>query len=132
MTSSLSPKQISELKQRLNQRFQTLLEEIRQELLKSDNEQYIQLADKVHDAEEESAADLLVDVNLAIIDLHVSEIRDIEAALLRIAGDTYGICIDCDGDIGYERLQAYPTAKRCHNCQRIYEQRPAAKGQPTL
>ena len=132
MASILSPKQVSELKLRLEQRSQTLLEEIRQELLTSDNEQYIQLADKVHDAEEESVADLLADVNLAIINLHVSEIRDIEAALLRIAGDTYGICIDCDGDIGYERLLAYPTAKRCHHCQRIYEQHPAAKGQPTL
>jgi DnaK suppressor protein len=132
MISGLLSEQISELKQRLNERSQTLLEEIRQELLKLDDEQYIQIAGKVHDAEEESIADLLADVNLAIIDLHINEIRDIEAALLRIAGDMYGICIDCDGEIGYERLQAYPTAKRCHNCQRLHEQRPAAERQPTL
>ncbi len=132
MILGLSSKQLSGLKQRLNQRSQTLLQEIRQQLLKSDNEHYIELAGWVHDAEEESVADLLADVNLAIIDLHINEIRDIEAALLRIAGDTYGICIDCDDEIGYERLQAYPTAKRCHNCQRLHEQRPAAKGQPTL
>ena len=132
MTSGLLSKQISELKQRLNERSQTLLEEIRQELLKLDDEQYIQIAGKVHDPEEESIADLLADVNLAIIDLHINEIRDIEAALLRIAGGTYGICLDCDGEIGYERLQVYPIAKRCHNCQRLHEQRPAAEGQPTL
>lgn len=132
MTPGLLLKQISELKQRLTERSQALLEEIRQELLKSDDEQYIQIAGRVHDAEEESIADLLVDVNLAIIDLHINEIRDIEAALLRIAGDTYGICIDCDGEIGYERLQAYPTAKRCYTCQRLHEQRPAAERQPTL
>jgi DnaK suppressor protein len=74
----------------------------------------------------------LADVNLAIIALHINEIRDIEVALLRIAGDTYGICINCDSQIGYERLQAYPAAKRYHNCQRLHEQRPAAEGQPTL
>lgn len=53
MTSGLLSKQISELKQRLNERSQTLLEEIRQELLKSDDEQYIQLAGEVHDPEED-------------------------------------------------------------------------------
>ncbi|NIO41267.1 MAG: TraR/DksA family transcriptional regulator, partial [Burkholderiales bacterium] len=40
---------------------------------------------------------------------------------MRMATGTYGICIECEGDVGYKRLQAYPTAKRCHRCQTQYE-----------
>ena len=79
MPSVLSDKQINELKKQLKQRFFELREEIRQELLESDNEHFIELAGQVHDMEEESVADLLVDLNLAIIDQHVEEIREIDA-----------------------------------------------------
>ncbi len=132
MESGLSLKQVEELRHRLNHRSVKLREEIRQELLVSDQEQYITLAGKVHDVEEESVADLLSDVNLAIIDLHVHEVRDIEAALLRIAGGAYGVCIDCDDEIGYERLLAYPTAKRCYACQTKYEKAATASRPSTL
>ena len=35
--------------------------------------------------------------------------------------------IDCDTDIAYQRLVAYPTAKRCIECQRDREQRNAVR-----
>jgi RNA polymerase-binding protein DksA len=117
MTADLVPRQIAGLNIVLQERLDSLLEEVRQELLKSDDEQYVQLADQVHDVEEQSVADLLADVNLAIIDLHIHEVRDIEAALIRIRTGTFGACIDCGEEIGYPRLQAYPIAKRCHDCQ---------------
>lgn len=132
MPSELSDKQISELKERLDRRFYDLREEIRQELLASDNEQYNQLAGQVHDTGDQSVADLLVDINLAIIDLHVEEIRDIDAALLNISTGNYGICMDCNGDIDYQRLQANPEARRCYTCQTSYEQHYAQKGHPKL
>jgi len=132
MTAVLAPSQICELKTLLQERIATLLGEVRQELLKSDDEQYIQIAGQVHDVEEQSVADLLADVNLAVIDLHINEIRDIEAALIRIRTGTFGRCIDCDEKIGYPRLQAYPTARRCRNCQVQYEMAQAPKPAPTL
>ena len=55
----------------------------------------------------------LADLNLAIVDRHVLELRDIEAARARIADRTYGACVDCGDDIAPERLRAWPTAKRC-------------------
>jgi RNA polymerase-binding transcription factor len=132
MPSDLSDKQINELKKELKQRFFELREEIRQELLESDNEHFSELAGQVHDMEEESVADLLVDLNLAIIDQHVEEIREIDAALLRIARGEYGACADCGDAIGYERLKVRPAAQRCHTCQVRFEQNYAQKGQASL
>lgn len=51
----------------------------------------------------------------------VGEVRDIVAAEERVAAGRYGICIDCGDDIGYERLKAYPSAKRCLSCQQHRE-----------
>lgn len=126
MTAKLSDAQINELKLALKSRYRDLREEIRQELLSSDNEQYIDLAGQVHDMEEESVADLLVDLNLAIIDRHIRELQAIDAALLRIANNEYGICIECEGEIGYPRLKVNPAALRCHDCQERYEHTHAA------
>lgn len=58
----------------------------------------------------------------AVINQDVEDIRDIEAARIHLSADVYGICTDCDKAIAYERLLAYPTAKRCIRCQRRYEQ----------
>ena len=99
----------------------SLREEIRRELLKSDDEHFIDLAGQVHDLEESSVADLLVDLNLAMLDQHVDEIRDIDAAMIRIMTGEYGICIDCGCETGFSRLRAVPTAKRCQSCQAAYE-----------
>ena len=45
------------------------------------------------------------------------ELQDIEAALARIGDGSYGICIECGGEIGRARLKADPTAKRCLPCE---------------
>lgn len=118
----LTQTQIQEIRNSLKRRFAELRETIRQELLTSDEQNYIELAGKVHDIEEESVADLLVDLQLASIDRHVNEIREIDAALLRIADHSYGRCADCDSDIESQRLLIQPTAKRCLSCQTRYEQ----------
>ncbi len=132
MVSKLSEAQIREFKQKLQERFEQLRQETRQILLRSDDEHYIDLAGKVHDLEEESVANLLVDLDLAEIDWHVQEIRDIEAALMRIQSGTYGVCADCVGPIDVARLQVYPTAKRCHRCQERYEKSHVQVGHPSL
>jgi DnaK suppressor protein len=52
-----------------------------------------------------------------------AELGDIEAALGRMDAGTYGQCTDCAVTIPPARLSAYPTAKRCINCQTVAEQR---------
>ena len=81
----------------------------------------------VHDTGEASVADLLEDVELATVDRHIDEIRDIDAALLRIAHGTYGSCIDCEGPIESRRLEVQPTARRCHACQTKLEDKPVSE-----
>lgn len=41
----------------------------------------------------------------------------IEAALRRHSVDEYGLCMGCEEDIGYARLQAQPEAPFCIDCQ---------------
>ena len=57
---------------------------------------------------------------------------DIDAAMIRITNDSYGTCCDCNEPIEVQRLQAYPTATRCHECQERYEQRHIQAGHHSL
>ena len=116
----------------LEQRFLEVREEIRQALLASDEQSYIELAGRVRDREDASVADLLVDVTLADVDRLLTEIRDIDAALLRIADGSYGVCPDCGEDIEVPRLEAWPTAKRCRPCQARHENLTVSSRGPSL
>ena len=121
----VTARQVSELKSRLEERSRILRAEIRQELLDSDEEHYIDLAGQVHDLEEESVADLLIDLGLSIIDMHINELREVEAALRRIHVGAYGVCVDCDDELELDRLRAFPAARRCLLCQEDYERNHA-------
>ena len=121
---SLSERQISQLKARLRRRFDALREAVRQELVQADEEQYSELAGSVADPGDDSVADQLADMNLPVIDQHINEIRQVEAALMRIARGTYGVCVDCEEAIAPQRLRAYPVAERCYRCQSRLEEQP--------
>ncbi len=128
----LSAKQIGEFRTLLERRYRQLREEIRTILLESDEEQFQKLAGEVHDMEELSVADLLVDLNYAEIDHLLSELREVEDALKRIREGTYGICIDTGEPIELERLKAYPTASRTTRAQAIYERTHAGEEHSSL
>jgi DnaK suppressor protein len=132
VTGELTKEQVAELKGRLDDRRQRLQQEIREELLRSDEAHYIDLAERVHDEAEESVADLLVDFSIAIIDRQIRELKEIEQALKRIAMGSYGTCIDCGEPIGFKRLEAHPEAKRCVSCQGVFERTYAQDGTPKL
>lgn len=57
----------------------------------------------------------------ALNEHETAELGDIDAALERIRAGTYGICTDCSVSIPPARLSAYPTAKRCIDCQSLSE-----------
>jgi RNA polymerase-binding protein DksA len=50
-------------------------------------------------------------------------LADIDAALKRIEGGTYGICTNCGEPIALERLEALPWATLCIDCKRDRERR---------
>ena len=49
----------------------------------------------------------------------------IDAALRRHASDEYGLCMECEEEIGYARLKAQPEAPFCIECQSNKETRNA-------
>jgi RNA polymerase-binding protein DksA len=132
MTKILETRQLDELRASMEARARQLREEIRGTLLKSDSEQYQQIADSVHDLEDDSFADLMVDVNLAEIDRDLEELRAIDAATIRMAEGNYGRCEDCDRPIDIERLRLTPFANRCFDCQSVYERMHFQKNGHTL
>jgi RNA polymerase-binding protein DksA len=106
----------------LAERKQHLAEEMRRVLARSNNERYADILAGGGDAGDSSIADLLSDVTFAEVARDAAEVRDISAAQARIAAGTYGLCIDCGEPIGRQRLQAYPSAKRCLADQQRREQ----------
>ena len=132
MNRTLENKQVESLRAAMRQRQTQLREEIRQTLIKSDSEHYLQIADSVRDLEDESFADLIVDVGLAEIDRDLEELRAIDAALLRVADGSYGVCEVCDKPIDPKRLEITPHALRCIDCQTIFERTHFQKTGHTL
>jgi RNA polymerase-binding protein DksA len=122
----------AQLKQSLEKRRQLLLEEIRDELTRSGEQHYVDLAGRVPDLGDESVADMLADLDAAIVDRQIVEVRTIEVMLKRLSSGDYGACVDCGADIPLERLRAYPTAERCISCQSVHELTYAHEGRPTL
>lgn len=122
----------SRFEHKLRERWIELRDETRRALSRSANETYADIAGRVGDLEDQSLADLLVDVNMAEVTRDVQEIRSIERALKRIALGTYGVCVSCGQPIERERLEAYPTANRCAACQRAYEHDHATPPTPKL
>jgi RNA polymerase-binding protein DksA len=86
----------------------------------------------VADSGEASVADLLVDLEAAMTDRDMRELREIDAAQQRMRDGNYGECLDCGGEIDFERLRANPVAVRCIVCQTQHEKSFAHGRTPTL
>ena len=49
--------------------------------------------------------------------LDITLLREVQAALRRIARGTYGVCSECEEPISVKRLAAVPWARFCVSCQ---------------
>ena len=127
---TLTKDQLNHFAEILAERKQRLGEEIRRVLTRTSHERYADILAGGDDAGDTSVADLLSDVAFAEVARDAAEVRDINAAQVRIAAGTYGICIDCGRPIGEKRLEAYPTAKRCIEDQRRREKLRAGPAHP--
>ena len=119
--SSLTPDEIQKFKQQLEQRREQLIQEIRADIVETDNKNFSDMTGRVRDAGDESLAIQLSDFNISTAEKQAAELRQVEAALQRIKEGTYGKCVDCGGDIPRKRLEVYPTAERCTYCQMRWE-----------
>jgi RNA polymerase-binding transcription factor DksA len=75
------------------------------------------------DGDDAPARDADREVDLARSDLEIAELRDVHAALARLKAGHYGLCVDCDQPIPFDRLRRTPHALRCVTCQSAYEAR---------
>lgn len=122
MPSNLTQIDRQQFEQRLRERRIALQIEVREALLRADADGYADLAGRLQEAQDHALADLLAGVTHADVARDAEEIRDIDAALGRLASGTYGECTQCGTLIPRARLNAYPTAKRCLPCQQAHEQ----------
>lgn len=122
----LTPEQISELK--------LILEDKKRELEKELNED---VGQPIPDAEgfdfepsfpeygddpDENAQEIAeYSANVDIENTLEYDLEQVNAALKRIEDHTYGICLDCNEPIAYERLKAFPEALYCIKCARKNE-----------
>ena len=130
---ALTEKQLSELAGRLDQRHQSLSSDVHDELGEPERREYGSLTGALPgDSGDQSVAGEAADLDFAMTDRHAEELQAIDRAKARMRDGTYGICIDCGTEIGYERLCAYPTAERCIQDQERVEKTYVQQNKPTL
>ena len=67
-------------------------------------------ADRSHSTEERSRL-------ISVVEALRSNLRDVEHALVKLDGGTYGACERCGNPIGRERLETLPAALLCIDCK---------------
>ena len=131
--SHISRKDLEKVTEKLHARQIALLEEVRDEFDQRENQHLIDLMSREPgDSGDYSMADEVADLNIALADRQIRELRDIDAAFARIKDESFGLCLDCGMEIEPARLLAYPTAMRCVACQEKHEQLYAHEARPTL
>jgi RNA polymerase-binding protein DksA len=127
---ALDGRQLDQLRRKIDERRRALAAEIDDDEDRFRKDNVGELAGPTADPADASVADLIADIDGAEADRDLRELRELEAALARIDQGTYGECVDCGRDIGFERLMAQPTARRCIECQSRYEKTFAVPGAP--
>lgn len=129
---SLTEKQMGKLKQTLLDRQRLLTEEVSAQRAQAAEEGNDDANGGPGDAGDESVVRMATDLHLQEAARDLGELRDIEAALGRIADGTYGECDSCGLEIAPARLAAQPSALRCVECQTQLEKTHAHRETPSL
>lgn len=119
---SMTKKQLASLARTIDARYEELSSDAQTHTTQlHDDEVYTMTSGLVGDPVDYATAELIFAGNNAAVERDIKEMRELEAARLRLAAGEYGICIDCGQDIAFERLQARPGASRCVFCQEVFE-----------
>jgi RNA polymerase-binding transcription factor len=130
---ALTSAQDAELARRLESLNDEVREKIRGTLSPLAAEQkHIDLSGMVYDPGDESVARLLEGLDHVQLERSLRELREVEAARTRRANGDINRCVECGGEIGYERLRAFPVATRCIRCQTLHERRYRSEATPKL
>jgi len=125
MTSrTLTPADLGRISAALETRRTVLRTEVKAQLQGSGDERVVGLRNRLDETDDWAVADALAELDIAGVRHALGELTDVDDALARMRGGSYGICADCGEAIAPARLAAYPTATRCIECQQSYEARP--------
>lgn len=98
--------------------------------LRADLDQIVREADAIaaaHAAEpeedDEDDGGSEIEREEAMVEVAMERRAEAVAAIGRLEGGTFGVCIDCGEQINAERLAFRPEAARCLSCQEKFEQR---------
>ena len=116
--------QLAQLKTALQERYLALQEEVQNELAHTNDIRDPELVEYLNDTPD--------DIDTALIDRQINEMRELEMSLEYLSELEFGDCIDCGNEIGFERLLAYPSAQRCIQCQSKYEKAFPQESSPSL
>ena len=128
----LTQNQTEELRGLIDRRRNALIAELREDTARVREQPYSEHAGPAPDTGDESVASLFADLEQADVSRDLEEFRGLETARERLAGGDYGVCTDCGGDIGFERLKATPSAIRCIDCQTRREKTFGGDPKPSL
>lgn len=130
--TALTSQQTRQLERKLLAQKRAALGVAQDELSHATENSFTAIAGEVPDFGDQATATTLTDFDNEIARRHVEAIRDIDDALRRIKARGVGRCIECGTDIAFERLLAFPTAKRCVTCQGLRERTYAVGATPTM
>jgi RNA polymerase-binding protein DksA len=123
-SSALQPAEQIRITQALEERRAALRAEMKAQMQGSGDERVVGLRNRLDETDDWAVADQLAELDIAGVRHALRELMDVDAALARMRGGTYGECVDCGEPIAPARLAAYPTATRCIECQEAHEARP--------
>jgi DnaK suppressor protein len=85
-------------------------------------DQRVALADLLHSRLSDFEQDKPSQVEVFVSATDCSRFIALHEALDRIHRVSYGLCMDCQDTISFDRLMVEPQAMRCVRCQSAYEQ----------
>ena len=120
--SQLTKRQIADIRNALQSRREALLGQMRDALEQSGQTQYTEVLGRASgDSSDEALAVTLGDLSAARMEHEIRQLRELDAALVRMESKDFGLCVDCGAAIPAARLVANPAALRCVACQEVHE-----------
>ncbi len=111
-----------------NEKYKRILEAKRKELLSGSSDLEEIAIENAAEEFDRLQQQLNREVAIRNLDRQSTLLKSVQAALARIADETFGICMRCDEPIPEKRLNALPWAAYCVPCQeRLDAQRAAGE-----
>lgn len=117
----LSDDDIIQFEADLRRQRETALAAIRQRLHQSGSADEMALENHFAQVREQAEADLLGDTDIALLQIELADLDEIDEALARVRAGSYGCCTRCAARISLRRLRAQPAARLCLSCQETLE-----------